>query len=305
VIVFENECNPTFTFQIDGPDVTYVGRGDLHNPKYDHLEVSSWLNDLSDFSTGGRKYTGVPLDTDFCPFFLRVFPSQDMEDDYTTNDAVIFTVAAVAIFVFTSFMFLLYDYLVERRQSKVMKTAVQTSAIVSALFPSNVRDRLFPTEEETPMRHARYLHLNRNRKSTESFLRDGSPSDNMENVADTSRASRPIADLFPEATVMFADIAGFTAWSSTREPSQVFILLETIYGAFDKIADRRGVFKVETIGDSYVAVVGLPEPRPNHAIVMAKFARDCRERFDLITRELEKTLGPDTGKCMDMVDTMQ
>jgi class 3 adenylate cyclase len=48
---------------------------------------------------------------------------------------------------------------------------------------------------------------------------------------------------------------------SIREPKQVFTLLETLYGAFDGIADRRGVFKVETIGDSYVAVVGLQEPR--------------------------------------------
>jgi class 3 adenylate cyclase len=46
----------------------------------------------------------------------------------------------------------------------------------------------------------------------------------------------PIADLFPEATVMFADIAGFTAWCSVREPAQVFTLLEKIYGAFDRIA---------------------------------------------------------------------
>lgn len=44
---------------------------------------------------------------------------------------------------------------------------------------------------------------------------------------------------------------GFTAWSSVREPSQVFVLLEAVYDAFDKIAKRRGIFKVETIGDCY------------------------------------------------------
>jgi hypothetical protein len=47
--------------------------------------------------------------------------------------------------------------------------------------------------------------------------------------------SKPIADLFPDCTVYFSDIANFTAWSSVREPSQVFILLESIYGAFDKV----------------------------------------------------------------------
>jgi class 3 adenylate cyclase len=51
----------------------------------------------------------------------------------------------------------------------------------------------------------------------------------------------------------------------------------------------------KTIGDSYVAVAGLPEPRKDHAIVMVKFARDCRERFHEVSRDLEVTLGPDTG----------
>jgi class 3 adenylate cyclase len=49
-------------------------------------------------------------------------------------------------------------------------------------------------------------------------------------MMDESEEDRPIADLFPETTIMFADIAGFTAWSSVREPSQVFTLLEKIYG---------------------------------------------------------------------------
>ena len=48
---------------------------------------------------------------------------------------------------------------------------------------------------------------------------------------------------------LHSDIAGFTAWSSVREPTQVFTLLEKIYGSFDKIAKKRRVFKVETIGD--------------------------------------------------------
>lgn len=51
----------------------------------------------------------------------------------------------------------------------------------------------------------------------------------------------PLADLFPHCTVLFADISGFTAWSSTRDPAQVFILLQTVYQAFDKISKRRKV----------------------------------------------------------------
>ena len=104
-----------------------------------------------------------------------------------------------------------------------------------------------------------------------------------------------IASFFPETTIMFADIAGFTAWSSTREPEQVFRLLETVYGAIDEIALRRGIFKVETVGDCYVAVCGCPEARDDHAIAMTRFARDCQLRMHSLSRQLEMALGPDTG----------
>jgi class 3 adenylate cyclase len=68
-----------------------------------------------------------------------------------------------------------------------------------------------------------------------------------------------------------------------------------LYGAFDAVARRRGVFKVETIGDSYVAVCGLPVPRKNHAVVMAKFAVNCRNKTNQICQELELSLGPGTA----------
>jgi class 3 adenylate cyclase len=84
------------------------------------------------------------------------------------------------------------------------------------------------------------------------------------------------------------------AWSSTREPTQVFVLLETIYGHFDEVAKRRRVFKVETIGDCYVAVVGLPDPRKDHAVVMTRFSRECLDTFSHVTKKLEIELGPDT-----------
>jgi len=94
---------------------------------------------------------------------------------------------------------------------------------------------------------------------------------------------------------MFADIAGFTAWSSEREPAQVFKLLESMYQAFDEIANRLGVFKVETIGDCYVAVTGLPEPNKHHAKIMARFADEILHTAEEMTERLEAVLGPGTS----------
>ena len=113
----------------------------------------------------------------------------------------------------------------------------------------------------------------------------------------STSSSKPIADYFPSASILFADIVGFTSWASIRDPAQVFILLETVYGRFDDIAKKKGVFKVETIGDCYVAATGLPTPRTDHAIVMASFARRCLENMlDLLeSRELENELGMGTN----------
>jgi hypothetical protein len=68
---------------------------------------------------------------------------------------------------------------------------------------------------------------------------------------DLSRPLKNHPKQFPKCTVLFADIVGFTAWSSVRDPTQVFTLLETLYNSFDQIAKKRKVFKVETIGDCY------------------------------------------------------
>ena len=75
----------------------------------------------------------------------------------------------------------------------------------------------------------------------------------------------------------------------------MFILLESIYSTYDIIAKKRKVFKVETIGDCYMAVTGLPEPRADHAVLMCRFARDCLNRLRILLSELEVTLGP--GMC--------
>ena len=116
------------------------------------------------------------------------------------------------------------------------------------------------------------------------------------------------------SSTLFLLRADFTSWSSTREPAQVFVLLQTIYQAFDVIAKRHKVFKVETIGtcrlhsevfshtglpniigDCHVAVTGLPNPQARHAVLMARFAWECLQKMGRLTKKLETMLGPDTA----------
>ena len=107
------------------------------------------------------------------------------------------------------------------RQKQAAADAERTNAIVSSLFPANVRDRLYEDADKGDGKQKR--------SSLDVFVKgDNKSLDECENHA---FKTRPIADLFPDVTIMFADIAGFTAWSSTREPAQVFELLETLYSA--------------------------------------------------------------------------
>lgn len=83
-----------------------------------------------------------------------------------------------------------------------------------------------------------------------------------------------IASRFEEATILFADIVDFTGLSAHVPPTQLVCLLNDIFSAFDGIAERYGLEKIKTIGDAYMAVGGLPTPRPDHAEAVMAMALD-------------------------------
>lgn len=250
-----------------------MGVGDLHDKKFDSMVRTADFRDVSRVNDGTS--SGKKLNQDTCPVTIRIYPSEEFKSNYMTSAPVIVTLAVAGVFVFAMLMFFVYDRLVERRQRLVMRKAEQTSAIVMSLFPKNVRDRMMEDAGKA---------ASSDPKAT--FKNTGQEENNT---------GAPIADLFPNATVMFCDIAGFTAWSSSRDPTQVFTLLQNIYQEFDKIAHRRKVFKVETIGDSYVAVTGLPQPQARHALIMARFSAECMTAMQRVVQKLETVLGPDTA----------
>ncbi len=85
-------------------------------------------------------------------------------------------------------------------------------------------------------------------------------------IADRLRKqAEPIADDFPEATVLFADLVGFTPFAEARSPEEVVAFLDALFTAFDELTERHGLEKIKTIGDAYMAVAGVPIPADDHA----------------------------------------
>jgi class 3 adenylate cyclase len=81
-----------------------------------------------------------------------------------------------------------------------------------------------------------------------------------------------VADRFPEATVLFADIVDFTPLSSSLPAERVVELLDRVFTVFDGLADAHGLEKIKTIGDAYMVAGGIPVPREDHCEAIADMA---------------------------------
>lgn len=99
-----------------------------------------------------------------------------------------------------------------------------------------------------------------------------------ESIADELKHNTDtIAESFESTTILFADIVGFTKFSSGTSPKELVGLLNQIFSLFDEIVDRFGVEKIKTIGDAYMVAGGIPEPTDDHAEAIALLALDMQK----------------------------
>jgi adenylate cyclase len=136
-------------------------------------------------------------------------------------------------------------------------------------------------------------------KRSDALLRNVLP----DRVAEQLKSSdEPIADFFPEVTVLFADIVGFTALAALAPPRDLVALLNDIFSTFDALTRARGVEKIKTIGDAYMVVAGVPEPRADHVETIADLALEMRTALGGIRERtgvaIECRLGMATGPAV-------
>ena len=114
-------------------------------------------------------------------------------------------------------------------------------------------------------------------------------------------SNQSIADSFENVTILFADIVGFTRYASHMSPNDLVAMLDEIFSEFDALADKYGVEKIKTIGDSYLAVGGLPLPDENHCQAIADMALEMnqviKEKYT-IKYKLTLRIGIHTGHAV-------
>jgi adenylate cyclase len=111
-----------------------------------------------------------------------------------------------------------------------------------------------------------------------------------------------IVDSYKDVTVLFADIVGFTKFSEGVSPEVLVHVLNEIFTRFDSIADNRGLEKIKTIGDDYMAAAGLPVPVADHSVRAAHMALDMIEAMDRFNEQslykLNLRIGISTGPAV-------
>jgi len=111
-------------------------------------------------------------------------------------------------------------------------------------------------------------------------------------IADRLKNEQPtcIADEYSDVTILFAGVQDFCRIAGSRPPEQFIELLNQVFSLFDRLADRHGVQKIKTIGETYMAVCGLPTPQPDHAERIAEMALSMQREIAAIDTGVPETL---------------
>lgn len=212
-VVLRNTCGDLFSYQINGPEAIFLGEGDHHNPDYDDMLLTVLFDPFHGHSAGDHEAIEHNRTAVNCFYFFDIYPSEELEEVYNTNKPILLTFAVAVIFLFTALVFTAYDFLVRMRQEKVMDSALRSNAIVSSLFPAEVRDRLFSGSKKKRNKHKEMLKRGGLLPSlTEApkfrlnnFLAENGKDEDSVTKKDPDMAftlEKPIADLFPSAVRM-------------------------------------------------------------------------------------------------------
>jgi class 3 adenylate cyclase len=119
--------------------------------------------------------------------------------------------------------------------------------------------------------HERTLELQAEQAKSDSLLHAMLPAGIVERL---KAGENLIADRFASASVLFADLVGFTPLTMELEAAEIIELIGGLFSHFDSLITKHGVEKIRTIGDNYMVASGVPAPRSDHAQALARMALD-------------------------------
>lgn len=141
--------------------------------------------------------------------------------------------------------------------------------VVEAINISKQKEAEYMLDSYSRLAEKNARELQREKERAEKLLLNIMPRVIYEELKDFGTTT---PQRFDHTTVLMTDFVGFTEMAISQDPGAVVAELNDIFSAFDRIVELFGCERIKTIGDSYVAVSGLPEPTPDHAVNIAKVA---------------------------------
>ncbi|WP_407523069.1 adenylate/guanylate cyclase domain-containing protein [Methylobacterium oryzisoli] len=125
-------------------------------------------------------------------------------------------------------------------------------------------------------------NLDSERGKLDAILREILPSSILARIRS---GERRIADLSAPVTVIFGDIVGFTQLTARQKPEFVVDMLNRLFSTLDELAAKHGVEKIKTVGDAYMAAVGVGDAADKDVFAIAEFALEARDAVSRLSRE--------------------
>ena len=204
IVQVMDTCGTNFTYRLNGADAIILDQGFVPDPKYDYLTQTAEFATFARFDAE-KQSDGVL----YCSYSLSIHATAEYEEEFKTNKPLWVTMIVVLVFLFTAMVFVLYDFFVQRRQNKVLTTAQQTTAIVTSLFPKNVVKKMLEVDNQ---KHTQVSGKDKLKNFFDSNDNGDSSKDAQKGTENGEAGgifkTKPIADFFPETTIMFGDIVG-------------------------------------------------------------------------------------------------
>lgn len=162
----------------------------------------------------------------------------------------------------------------ESQRESLRALGRQVEALLSLRRAKHEADRAGRTKDELLQR------LRAEREQSERLLLSLFPKP----IADRLRAEPQacIVEEYAEATLLLCNVDDFWEVVGARPPTQIIELLNQVFSLFDRLAEQAGVQKIKTISNSYLAVCGVPERRPDHAEAVADLALSMQREITAI-----------------------
>lgn len=178
----------------------YAKESDVKEMVGHHRDLFRYLEEL-DVGADENSESEDLVDGEHIDFKIHIYPSDDFEASYLTNQPKIFSLAVSLVFLVTVITFIVYDVLVEKRQKKLLKNAERSNKVVASLFPAMVRERLFQDSEPLTREDERTNTGKRSIFKASSFLappphQSHSQAGDSDTATAISGSAPAIADLY-------------------------------------------------------------------------------------------------------------